>query len=269
MYPSLARSYKGIFPFKLGTTSFIYPDHYISNVKMLGPYLDEIELLLFESLPADALPSKAVIAELSQLAREYDLTYNIHLPTDVSISAAQPEKQQQAVNTVLSVMDRVSPLHPTAYSLHIPYSQKSFDPDSVKRWQRCVFKNLEKILAGGIAAESIAVETLDYRFDLLDGIIADFDLSICLDFGHLIVHGYDLNALFNKYVDRTSIIHLHGVKNGHDHLALNKLLDESIAPVLEILNRFTGSVSLEVFSFDDLKTSLEFLDNHWQKAKLA
>jgi hypothetical protein len=77
MYPSLARSYKGIFPFKLGTTSFIYPDHYIPNVKMLGPYLDEIELLLFESLPADALPSKAVIAELSDLAREYDLTYNI------------------------------------------------------------------------------------------------------------------------------------------------------------------------------------------------
>ena len=119
MYPALARSYKSMFPFKLGTTSFIYPDDYIPNVKMLGPYLDEIELLLFESLPADALPSKAVIAELSDLAREYDLTYNIHLPTDVSISAAQPEKQQQAVDTILSVIDRVAPLCPTAYSLHI------------------------------------------------------------------------------------------------------------------------------------------------------
>ena len=98
MYPSLARSYKGIFPFKLGTTSFIYPDDYIPNVKMLGPYLDEIELLLFESLPADSLPTSGVIRELSELAGEHDVTYNIHLPTDVSISATQPQKQQQAVH---------------------------------------------------------------------------------------------------------------------------------------------------------------------------
>jgi sugar phosphate isomerase/epimerase len=260
MYPSLAKSYKGIFPFKLGTTSFIYPDHYIPNVKMLGPYMDEIELLLFESLPTDALPSEAVIEELSRLAREYDLTYNIHLPTDVSISDAQPEKQQDAVNTVLSVIDRVSPLCPTAYLLHIPYSQQSFDPDTVKSWQSCVFKNLEKILTGGIAAKSIAVETLDYRFDLLDDILAELNLSVCLDIGHLIAHEYDLNALFHKYCDITTIIHLHGVKNGRDHLALDKLPVKFREPVLAILKRYTGSVSLEVFAFDDLKFSLEFLE---------
>ena len=262
MYPSLARSYKGTFPFNLGTTSFIYPDDYVPNVKMLGPYLDEIELLLFESLSADSLPSKAVIAELSHLARKYDLNYNIHLPTDVSISDEKPEKQRLAVDTILNVSDLLSPLAPTAFSLHIPYSKKSFGEDAVKSWQSCVYKNLEKILAGGIAAESIAVETLDYRFDLLDGVIADLNLSICLDLGHLIVHGYHLNALFNKYADRTSMIHLHGVKNGHDHLALNKLSDEFIEPVVSILKRFTGSVSLEVFAFDDLKPSLAFLEKH-------
>ncbi|NOQ19417.1 MAG: TIM barrel protein [Desulfobacterales bacterium] len=266
MYPALARSYKGIFAFKLGTTSFIYPDHYIPNVKMLGPYLDEIELLLFESLPGDALPSKAIIAELSHLAREYGLTYNIHLPTDVSISDEKPEKQQHAVNTVLSVIDKVSPLAPTAYALHIPYNKKSFDNDTVKSWQSRVFKNLGKILAGGIPAESIAVETLDYRFDLLNDILAELNLRVCLDIGHLIAHGYDLNALFKKYFDITSIIHLHGVKNGHDHLALDKLPDKFIEPVLALLKRFTGSVSLEVFSFDDLKPSLEFLEKRLRTA---
>ena len=260
MYPSLARSYKTAFPFKLGTTSFIYPDGYIPNVKMLGPYLDEIELLLFESLPADALPSKAVIKELSLLAREYDLTYNIHLPTDVSISDTQPEKQQQAVNTILKVIDRVDPLCPSVYSLHIPYDQRSSAPDTVKSWQYCVLKNLRKILASGIAAESIGVENLDYRFDLIDDILAELNLSVCLDIGHLIVNGYDLNDLFNKYGDRTSIIHLHGVKNGQDHLAIDKLPHKFREPVLAILKRFTGSVSLEVFAFDDLKSSLAFLE---------
>jgi hypothetical protein len=47
MYPALNKSYKGLFPFNIGTTSFIYPDDYVPNVKMLGPYLGNIELLLF------------------------------------------------------------------------------------------------------------------------------------------------------------------------------------------------------------------------------
>ncbi len=265
MYSSLARSYKGIFPFKLGTTSFIYPDHYVPNVKMLGPYLDEIELLLFESLPADVLPSKAIIAELSHLARKYDLSYNIHLPTDISISDPRPEKQQQAVDTLINVIDHVAPLCPTAYALHIPYNKRSFDKDTVKTWQSRVFKNLEKLLATGIVAESIAIETLDYRFDLLNDILAELNLSVCLDIGHLLAHGYDPNTLFNQYVDKTAIIHLHGVKEGHDHLALNQLADEFIKPIMSILKRFTASVSLEVFSFEDLKVSLEFLETRWYK----
>jgi sugar phosphate isomerase/epimerase len=228
---------------------------------MLGPYLDEIELLLFESLPADALPSKAVIAELFHLAHKYDLTYNIHLPTDVSITDPKPEKQQQAVDTLVDVIDRVSPLAPAAYTLHIPFTEKSFENAAVKEWQNRVFNNLEKMLAGGIAAESIAVETLDYRFDLLNDILAGLNLSVCLDIGHLIAYGYDLKALFDKYVDITAIIHLHGVKSGRDHLALNKLPAEFIDPLLSMLKRFTGSVSLEVFSFEDLEISLGFLEN--------
>ena len=267
MYPLLSKSYKGVFPFNIGTTSFIYPDHYVPNVKMLGPYLDEIELLLFESLPAEALPSKAVIAELSRLAEAHDLTYNIHLPTDVSISDPQPVKQQLAIDTLIGVIDRASPLAPTAYALHIPYNRKSYDDDTVKRWQDRVFRNLQKILARGLPPNLIAIETLDYRFDLLNDILTELNLSVCLDFGHLMVHEYDLNALFNQYVDKTSIIHLHGAKSGHDHLALNKLAEKFIKPVMSILKRFSGSVSLEVFAFDDLKPSLEFLEKHLKTAE--
>ena len=261
-YPALSKSYKRKYPFKLGTTSFIYPDDYIPNVKMLGPYLDEIELLMFESRPPEALPSKATIAELSRLAKECDLTYNIHLPTDVSISDEKRENQQQAVKALMGVIDLTSSLAPTSYTLHIPYNSKSYGADSVNRWQERVLKNLKKILANGIAAESIAIETLDYRFDLLKDILAELNLSVCLDIGHLIANEYDFNTLFNQYVDRTAIIHLHGVQRGHDHLALNKLADPFIQPVVSILKRFTGIVSIEVFALDDLKRSLAFLETH-------
>ena len=89
----MTKSYKGLYPFRLATTSFIYPDHYVPNVKMLGPYFDEIELLLFESLQPDSLPDPTVIAQLSHLAEKYDLTYNVHLPTDISITDPRPSKQ--------------------------------------------------------------------------------------------------------------------------------------------------------------------------------
>ena len=69
-YPSLAKSYKGLYPFRLGTTSFIYPDQYVPNVKSVGPFVDEIELLLFESGPVESLLPKPVIEDLVDLSRE-------------------------------------------------------------------------------------------------------------------------------------------------------------------------------------------------------
>ena len=47
-YSSLPKSYKKMFPFKLATTSYIYPDHIIPNVTTFAPFLDEMELVLFE-----------------------------------------------------------------------------------------------------------------------------------------------------------------------------------------------------------------------------
>ena len=264
-YPSLTKSYKGRYPFKIGTTSFIYPDHYIPNVKMLGPYLDEIELLLFESTGADALPSKSVITELSKLAKDFDLTYNVHLPTDISISDQDPKRQIQAVETMIRVMELVYPLSPSALTLHLPYVEGFFQDYTVKSWQDRVRDNLEKILTAAVSKDKIAIETLDYSFELVDDIIVDLDLKICMDLGHLMVHGHDIQKVFNKYASRTPIIHLHGVENDHDHLTLERLPVKLIEPILRILKRFAGVVSLEIFSFKNLNSSLKFLENHWEE----
>ena len=79
------------------------------------------------------------------------------------------------------------------------------------------------------------------------------------------VHGYDIQKVFNKYAHRTSIIHLHGVENGRDHTTLERLSEKFIEPVLTILKSFTGIVSLEIFSFENLNSSLKFLENHWEE----
>jgi sugar phosphate isomerase/epimerase len=263
-YPVLSKSYKGVYPFKLCTPSFIYPDHYVPNVKLLGPFVDEIELLLFESAPADSMLSTQEITALSRLSQELDLTYNIHLPTDISIGDPDPVKQQQAVDSLIMVVERVAPLHPTTYTLHVPYDDNLGDKDKIKRWQEVVHHNLLKILATGVG-NLIAIETLDYPFEIIETIISDLNLSVCMDLGHLIVHGEDLKGVSDKYLDKTSIIHLHGVENKRDHLALDRLPKPLVEPVFEILGQFSGSVSLEVFSFENLAASLRYFERCWNE----
>lgn len=262
-HPLMTKSYKGSYPFRIATTSFIYPEHYVPNVKMLGPYFDEIELLLFESLPPDVLPDSAVIAELSDLAEKYDLTYNVHLPTDISITDPLPSKQKQAVDTILSIIDLTSPLSPSGYVLHIAYNRDSFNAKMVKKWHNQALSNLKKILAAAIQPDSIWVETLDYPYELLTDIIHELNLNMCLDLGHLMLHGYDIKSAYSACAAKTAMIHLHGFRDNRDHLDLSTLSGDHIEPVFWILRQFTKTVSLEVFSFDQLQASLAFLEKHW------
>jgi sugar phosphate isomerase/epimerase len=264
-YPSLTKSYKGLYPFKICTTSFIYPDHYIPNVRMLGPYMDEIELLLFESQGTDVLPTRKVIAELCRLAAEFDLSYNVHLPTDVSLSDRNPVRQKDAVETMVRVIERVQPLGPSALILHVPYVEESLKDDNVRNWQDRVYKNLEQIITAVENQKIIAIETLDYPLEMLEDIIVDLDLAICLDLGHLMVYDYDVLEVFTKYAFKTSVLHLHGVENDRDHTTLVRLSEKLASTVLQVLKRFSGVVSLEVFSFENLDSSLKFLESHWKK----
>jgi len=84
-----------------------------------------------------------------------------------------------------------------------------------------------------------------------------------MDIGHLFVDGADIKIFYDSYYDNISIIHLHGVENGLDHLSLERLPEKRAGEIIEILNKFTKTVSMEVFSYDDLTTSLEFLEKCW------
>jgi len=260
----LSKSYKGVYPFKLGTTSFIYQDSYVSNVKILGPYLDEIELLLFESKPG-YLPKQNEIDELSILSKEFDITYNIHLPTDISFGHKNPSVRQHAVETILRVFDLISPLSPSTRTLHLSYDEASREKENVKKWQEFTCETIKQLINFGVKAEEISIETLDYPFKWLKEIVRDFKFSICMDIGHLIVCDVDINKFYNSYCDNISIIHLHGVENRRDHISLERLPEERAGEIIEILNKFTKVVSIEVFSYDDLMTSLKFFEKCWNK----
>jgi sugar phosphate isomerase/epimerase len=264
MFPALPKSYKGIFPFTIGTTSFIYPDSYVQNVKMLAPYLDEIELILFESTP-NSLPSKHEIKELFALSNQYDVSYNIHLPLDISLGAPESSIRHFAIETIKQVMNLTDPLSPTTYTLHLPYGEIDFENERIKKWKERTYHSMDMLCSFGFNSRTISIETLNYPLEWVEEILIDFNLSVCMDLGHLILYGLDMKDVFNRYKNRTSIIHLHGANDNQDHQPLDLFSKSNLKPILRILKRFIGIVSIEVFSFDHLNASLKYLEGVWKK----
>ena len=253
--------------FKLGTTSFIFPDHIIPNVKKLGPFFDEIELLVFESQPAETLPSKNDVKELLYLSQELDLTYNIHLPIDVSLTHESLELRLKAKDTILKVIDLFSPLNPTTHTLHFdmpPDVKKDIENQKkLKNWQEMTRQSLGALISNISNPGIISIETLDYPFSCLETLVEEFKVSVCIDAGHQIKYGYNLLETYEKHKLRTSIIHLHGVafsdQNIKDHTSLDKLPKKYFRQFQTILETFTGVVSLEVFNLENLNRSLMVL----------
>jgi sugar phosphate isomerase/epimerase len=84
---------KPIFPFRIGTTSYIIPDEIIPNVRYLAGLVDDIELVLFEvDEGPNNLPDAAAIKELQSLAARHQLTYTVHLPLDLQLAGADGER---------------------------------------------------------------------------------------------------------------------------------------------------------------------------------
>jgi len=259
-YQPLPKTYKRRYPFRLSVPSFIYPDKWSVNARMLGPHVDEVELLFFESRSEDCLPTREEIEALSQISKDFCLTYNIHLPTDISLAAADRAGQSEAIDALLRVMDLTSRLDPTSWTLHIPYDAPQAGGGDVTLWQVRARAGLERLLAHGIQPRRLAIENIDYPFAWVWDLVRDFDLSICMDAGHLLIGGESLAEFYREYADRITVIHLHGAKDGKDHQPPTSLSTPDAGAAVSILKDYTGTLSLEVFSYDYLEVSLEWLE---------
>lgn len=257
----------GSYPFRLGTTSFIIPDNIIPNVKKLGGFFDEIELLVFESMPDDVLPSKDDVQQLLYLSEKLNLTYNIHMPVDVSLTCESAEKRQKGVDMLLKIIELFAPLNPTTHTLHLEMEPDIKDnienPEKLQIWEKRTRQSLGSLVSHLSDPGMISIETLDYPFEFVESLVEQLSLSVCIDAGHQIKHGYNLMETFERHKFRTPVIHLHGVdfsqKKIKDHTGLDKLPKQYFRQVQTILKQFTGVVSLEVFNARDLNCCLAAL----------
>ena len=253
--------HKNKYPFRLAAPSFIFPADYITNARQLAPYLDEVELLFFESDPA-SLPTPFEIEQLRQLQEEQKIDYNIHLPLDLDICSLNQTDAGRAAAALVRVIDLVRPLTATTYTLHLPLKDPAGMEDSrlVRAWQDRALLGLDRVISrAAIPSRRISVETLNYPPEWLGPLVERMDLSICLDLGHVILYGFDPGSVFFQFGSRITICHLHGVSKGKDHLALQHLDAYYHQELKTFLAGFTQTVSLEVFSARALSESMQAL----------
>lgn len=261
MAQGLTRCHKGAFPFRLATTSYIYPDHLVPNVARLAPFFDEIELVLFESRGQDNLPDGKQIQGLRDLRLKQGIDFNIHLPIDLYLGDEDEKVRTSGLSTIKKIVETTLCLNPSVYTLHFELRNQAVLED----WQRRLVQSMEEVQGWSLDSKRIAIETLGYPFEWIEEIVRHFGFSICLDIGHILISGQDLELHFEKYLSRTSIIHLHGFKDGVDHLGIDRLTNPVLNLTMDRLRNFQGTVSIEVFSLDELNRSLVTLEEAWRK----
>ena len=266
-FPPLERSAKRSFAFKVACPSYVYRAGYADNVRHLAPFVDEIELLFFESRFDDSLPPRSLIRELGRLARCGDITYNVHLPSDIDLGHRDKRVRQRAVAVLTRLIDRCASLDPSTYTLHLNHNPS--DP-KIQQWRTRAAASLEAVLAAGVPSRRISVENIDDDLEAAAALIQHLDLSVCLDMGHLMLHGLDVATVFDRWQERITMVHLHGVADGRDHLPLDRCPMAQRAAVTDRLNRFDGVISLEVFSVAALNASItHLLSQEWRLRRSA
>ena len=252
------------YPFRLGTTSYIIPDDILPNARYLAGKVRDIELILFEVDDGpNNLPSPEVIDELSQIADAHDLTYTVHLPLDLKLGEDGSEHDQSLIKAG-RVIDCTRGLDPWAYVLHLDGKsvRTSTDLDLIKHWQDQSVRALEIVSEWAGSAEKLAVENLEtYPLDFIQPVLERIPVSRCVDIGHLWLDGHDPIPYLQSAVPRTRVIHIHGIAE-RDHRSLAFMPEENIRAVWDELIRakYSGVLTLEIFSEDDFISSLEVIE---------
>lgn len=249
-------------PYRLGTTSFIYPDAALPNVRRLASRVDDFEILFFDMSEAAGLPDTGELQAMAALKAEHGLTYSLHTPLDASLASVDAQRREAGVAAVLKSMELSRPLDPEHFILHVYRGDREGEPipGSAEAWRGRARQSLERILNSGVPAARVCVEWLDYDLSLLAPVLDDLGLSVALDVGHLFRDGIQIEPVLERWLPRTRIIHWHGTtEGGRDHRSLEDFPEAEGRRLLQRLEEtgWEGVLTLEVFNESDLEKSLE------------
>ena len=223
----------------------------------------------------------AAIERLRKLKEERHLAYTVHLPL-WSLEPSTPMDMVRAgsVDTLVDAVLRLAPLEPEVYVLHATGAlaaefsrMKALEPMRplvMSLFAAQARRSIEQLLERtGLPSRRVAVETVEFPFDLTLDLAEAFDLSMCLDAGHVLAGyttGVSLFEALERTLPRLAEVHLHdayrrelsdGMVRMADHLPLGKgdLPLESFLDQLASA-RFAGPIIFEL-TIEEAKESLD------------
>ncbi len=251
---------------KIGTTSYIYPDDIIPNVKKLGGLVDDIELVLFEGKEYSNLPRDEDVSVLKKISEATGLTYTVHLPIDLDICSKDKDFRTFSLKRMVEIMRLTSPLNPRQYIVHLPRR----DVASEELWVFRTKRSLSEIRSE-VGNENISIENLSYPAKHILPIIEEFDFTLCLDVCHALKCGDDWEKIFDENFERIKVVHFYGAEvDGEGHIGLQKGERGFVKSVIyKILSsNYSELLTLEVFGTDDFFESKRILEEEisaWQR----
>ncbi len=211
------------------------------------------------------------IERLRKVKAERQLEYTVHLPL-WSLEPSSPVQmvREGAVDALVDAVLRLAPLEPEVYVLHATgalaaeflhmQALESVRPLVMGMFfaqaQRSVAQLLERT---GLPSRRLAIETIEFPFDLTLRLADTLNVSMCLDAGHVLAGyttGVSLPEALQRALPRLAEVHLHDgyrreLPDGRvqiaDHLALG-LGDLPLQAFLEQLSvaGFSGPIILEL-----------------------
>ena len=204
-----------------------------------------------------------VIDNLVKYKKKEKITYSIHLPLwGIELAAFSEHVRDGSVKTLVDCIELTKPLDPICWVLHptgalaAEFLQMNL-PDFAKGFiaqQFAMFagESIQKLLEiSKLPSRKIAVENIEFPFEVMYPIIEEFDLSICFDTGHLLA-GFSgemqILEFAERYIERIVELHLHdGALPRIDHKPLGTY-DLPVKDLLNFLNgkKFSGPLIYEL-----------------------
>lgn len=199
-----------------------------------------------------------------------NLSYTLHLPLwSVEPSTPLVPVRKGSVEAVVETIKATTPLAPEVFVLHATgalaaefYNMKISELARtliLAQFQNGARESIRAILSEtGIPSRRLAIETIEFPLDLTLELAEEFDLSICLDTGHVLAGfpgWFDFFDVVEKILPRLAEVHLHDCKKmpqgvrgyGEDHkplgtgdLELGRFLDRLASA------NFTGPLVFEL-----------------------
>ena len=190
--------------------------------------------------------SQGAINNLVVLKKEIGVSYTVHLPL-WSVEPSTPLKHVRygSVKAIVEAIKLTQTLQPEFYVLHstgglaaefhrrnLPFVAKNF---AMQKFHEGARESVSMILEEtGIPSRKMAVETIEFPFEMTLSLAEEFNLSICLDTGHILIGlsgSIDIFEALDSCLPRLGEVHLHdGLKQsadgkimfGKDHQTLGK-----------------------------------------------